>query len=201
MHQTKWQISRNKFLDKDQRNSLLKFCKVKAERDLIFGRKIWVTRYTLVYTALFTGLRVCELASLELRDLHLNRTPPYIRIRAGKGNKPRDVTISTKLAKHLKTYVEHKANFNESTEPDAPLFTGRDNVSHCSRECLQKSFREACLQSGVGNYGIHTARHTYATHLLMVKATDIVGGGVWGRRPHTLSKPTLLVSRSCDTVT
>jgi hypothetical protein len=31
--------------------------------------------------------------------------------------------------------------------------------------------------------------------LLSIKTTDIVSGGVWGRRPHTLSEPTLLVNK------
>ena len=30
--------------------------------------------------------------------------------------------------------------------------------------------------------------------LLAVKTTDIVSGGAWGRRPHTISEPTMLVS-------
>ena len=29
---------------------------------------------------------------------------------------------------------------------------------------------------------------------LSLKTTDIVSGGAWGRRPHTLSEPTLLVN-------
>lgn len=33
-------------------------------------------------------------------------------------------------------------------------------------------------------------------HLFSNKTTDIVIGGVWGRRPHTLSEPTLLVSNN-----
>ena len=37
--------------------------------------------------------------------------------------------------------------------------------------------------------------------LLLVKTADIVSGGAWGRRPHTLSEPALLVSYWCDTVT
>jgi hypothetical protein len=31
-------------------------------------------------------------------------------------------------------------------------------------------------------------------HLFSNKTADIVSGGVWGRRPHTLSEPALLVS-------
>ncbi len=29
---------------------------------------------------------------------------------------------------------------------------------------------------------------------LSLKTTDIVSGGAWGRRPHTLSEPTMLVN-------
>jgi hypothetical protein len=31
--------------------------------------------------------------------------------------------------------------------------------------------------------------------LLSIKTTDIVRGGVWGRRPYTLSEPTSLVNK------
>jgi len=38
------------------------------------------------------------------------------------------------------------------------------------------------------------SNHKGSADLLLAKTADIVSGGAWGRRPHTLSEPALLVS-------
>jgi len=159
-------ITREKFLDEDERSKLLKTCIDRAELDLLHGRRTWVTRYMLVDLALFTGLRVAELAALKLKDVHLTVKDPYLIVRNGKRGKTRDVYLDKGLVRHLKTYIRQKRTWDEAIDPDAPLFAGR-NGQHSPTITLMKSFKRAIEEAGLpDHYSIHSARHTYATFLL-----------------------------------
>jgi site-specific recombinase XerD len=167
MKSTDYKIDREKILDRDERSKLLKTCKDKAELDLLHGRETWPRRYMLIDLALFTGLRVSEIASLKIGDLNLKSKDSYLIVRNGKGGKKRDVYLDKVLTKHLKDFVSlKKKTLKESTDPDAPLFTGR-NGGHCATITLMKSFKRAVEEAGLPkHYSIHCARHTYATYLL-----------------------------------
>jgi integrase len=55
----------------------------------------------LIDLALFSGLRVSELAALRVGDLKLNGSERTLYVRQDKGSKPRLVFIDTDLSKHL----------------------------------------------------------------------------------------------------
>ena len=71
MQSTTYNIDREKILDLEQRAKLLKTCKDKSELDLLHGRETWIKRYMLIDLALFTGLRVAEIANLTIGDINL----------------------------------------------------------------------------------------------------------------------------------
>lgn len=163
----KYNISREKILDEEQRVKLLKTCKDKYELDLLHGRETWIKRYMLVDLVLFTGLRVAEIASLKVGDINLKTKDPYLVVRNGKRGKKRDVYLDRELVKHLKRFISwKKKSMNEPIEDDSPLFSGR-NGKHCAVITLMKSFKRAIQESGLPlHFSIHNARHTYATYLL-----------------------------------
>ena len=55
-----WQITRDKFLSKQERDLLIKATEEKAIIDVAKGRKTWVRRWMLIDLALFSGLRVSD---------------------------------------------------------------------------------------------------------------------------------------------
>ena len=165
--QQNYQIDPDKFLSRDERKKLLKTCRDQAELDLLHGRRAWIVRYMLIDLALYSGLRVAEIAALKIEDLYLKLTDPYLIVRNGKGSKKRTVYLDLVLVKHLKDFIElKKKSLEESIEPDAPLFTGR-NGDHCQPITLMKSFKRAVEDANLPDYySIHSCRHTYATYLL-----------------------------------
>ena len=167
MKSTSYNIDREKILDHDQRSKLLKTCKDKAELDLLHGRETWIKRYMLVDLALFTGLRVAEIANLTIGDINIKAKDPYLIVRNGKRGKKRDVYLDKELVKHLKTYITwKKKTMGEEVKDYSPLFIGR-NGKHCAVITLMKSFKRAVEESNLPlYYSIHNARHTYATFLL-----------------------------------
>ncbi len=81
-----YKITRDKFMDDKERDKLLKFCREKAELDLMKGRITWTVRNMLVNLVLYSGLRVSEIAKLKIKDLHLDKEveDPYLFVRNGK---------------------------------------------------------------------------------------------------------------------
>ena len=162
-----YKITRDKFMDEEERGKLLKFCKEKAKLDLMQGRITWPIRYMLVNLALYSGLRVSEIAELKIKDLYLDDVDdPYLNVRCGKGGKSRDVYLDTELVKELKKYISYKKkSLKEPVDSESPLFAGRDG-KHSTTTTLKISFKKAIRDSGLkSDYSIHSARHTYCTHL------------------------------------
>ncbi|MCH7519263.1 MAG: tyrosine-type recombinase/integrase [Candidatus Dadabacteria bacterium] len=167
MNSNTYNIDREKILDFDQRSKLLKTCRDKSELDLLHGRETWIKRYMLVDLALFSGLRVAEIANLKIGDIELTTKDPYLIVRKGKRGKKRDVYLDKELVRHLINFISwKKKTMCESVEADSPLFTGR-NGGHCAAITLMKSFKRAIEESHLPlHFSIHNARHTYATFLL-----------------------------------
>ena len=165
--QANYSITPDKFFNREQHSKLLRVTREKAELDLLKGRKTWPIRYMLIDLALYSGLRVSEMAALKVKDIELKTKDPHIIVQNGKGNKKRAVYIDKELARHLGEFIKYKEKtLWELTKPDAPLFTGQGN-RQAQPITLMKSFKVALKEAGLPmTYSIHSCRHTYATFLL-----------------------------------
>ena len=114
----------------------------------------------LAYSA---GLRVSEIVQLQLTDIDSKRMT--ITIKLAKGKKDRQVPLSKILLHQLRLYYKIYA-------PHRYLFEGQDGARYSIRSA-QEVFQQAKKRAGVkGKGGIHSLRHSYATHLLE-SGTDI----------------------------
>ena len=111
------------------------------------------------------GLRVSELAGLDLADLNLRRGEVRVR---GKGGVERVVPLPSAAREALSAYLDRRAPADAA---EAPLFTalrprrgapGRLGVRDV-RRVLRARAREAGIPERVHP---HRLRHSYATHLL-----------------------------------
>ena len=165
-------ITRDKFLSIKERNKLLRCCKKEARLDYSAERQTWISRYMLIHLALSSGLRVSEIASLKISDLHLSGKENYLIVHCGKRGKKRDVYLDTEIVVHLWEYLAIKHQWGESTNDDAPLFAGRGG-NHYTTTALEISFKKAAEKAGLPKYySIHSSRHTYAT-LLLAKTKNL----------------------------
>ena len=159
-------ITRDKFFDKEQRLKLMKLCRDKALLDKLYGRKNWIKRYMIIDTALFSGLRVSEIADLKIKDLNLTAKAPYLVVRNGKGKKKRDVYLSGRLVRQLKKFRAFKKEIGESIEDGAFLFPGREGEK-ASPFTIMQSIKVAIREAGLPeHYSAHATRHTFAVHTL-----------------------------------
>lgn len=113
-----------------------------------------------------TGLRVSELASLDVEQVNLKRREFMVR---GKGDKPRVVFISDDAADWLEKYLSKRGAamvplFTRSDEPRSEP-DGRDLrlTPRSIQRIVSKYAREAGLVKDVTP---HTLRHSFATELL-----------------------------------
>jgi site-specific recombinase XerD len=122
-----------------------------------------VKHRTMLMTAYAGGLRISEIVNLRIRDIDSVRMVIYVR--GAKGKKDRQVSLSTVLLEQLRRYFK-------LYKPKGWLFEGSGGDAYSTRS-LQQVFQSAKKDSrNVKKGGIHSLRHSYATHL-MENGTDL----------------------------
>lgn len=134
------------------------------ELERLFDAASNLKHRVLLMTTYAAGLRVSEL--VELKPVHIESDRMQIRVNAGKGHKDRYTILSKRLLHELRNYW--KAYNLKSC-----LFPGKDIDKPMATRNAWRAYENARLKAKIprGN-GIHTLRHSFATHLLEA-GTDI----------------------------
>ena len=120
----------------------------------------------ILFTAYSAGLRVSEVVNLFISDIDSDRM--QITIRRGKGKKDRCVPLSPVLLDILRAYLK-----NAQKRPTKWLFESEATGGQYQIRTAQRVFELAKERAGISKtMGIHSLRHSFATHLLE-KGTDI----------------------------
>jgi site-specific recombinase XerD len=111
---------------------------------------------TILCLAYAGGLRISEIMNMKIRDIDSERM--VINIRQGKGKKDRMVMLSEKLLKMMREYyLKYK--------PGTWMFEGAGGDQYSLRS-ISKVFQACKRKAGITKKGgIHTLRHSFATHL------------------------------------
>jgi len=120
---------------------------------------------TMLMLAYSSGLRVGEIVELKVTDIR--RDIMRLNVRQAKGHKDRYTILSetclTQLEKYWKSY-----------KPENWLFNGKKRGTQISTRAVQHAFEKAKKTAGIKKQGgIHTFRHSFATHSLEA------GGGLF----------------------
>lgn len=112
-----------------------------------------------------SGLRLSEVQNLDLTDVLLQEG--WVSV-IGKGNKHRQVPLTTQSIAALQSYLTCRIASNDETA----LFTNRHGLRLSQRQ-IQNRLREWALIHGSSQHiSPHMLRHSYASHLLQ-SAGDI----------------------------
>jgi integrase/recombinase XerD len=113
----------------------------------------------LLITTYAAGLRVSEVCQLRIPDLLSDRY--QIRVVQGKGQKDRYTIFSARLQEELRAYWR-------LYRPKGWLFPSRVYPDrHITEAAVQRAFTGAVERVGLPDRGgIHSLRHSFATHLL-----------------------------------
>lgn len=120
----------------------------------------------MLFTAYSAGLRVSEVVHLKIADIDSKRMQIFVE--RAKGKKDRYVNLSPLLLDILRRYVkEYKPR------PKVYLFESEQTFTAYPIRTVQQIFTNAKHKAGIGKaVGVHSLRHSFATHLLD-KGTDI----------------------------
>lgn len=109
-----------------------------------------------------TGIRISELASLDLSSVNLESG--FVRV-LGKGRKERIVPVGRKAQQALRLYLEQRAELQGTKGEASAMFLNCRGGRMTSRGVRNVVYR-ATRNSGSGRKGPHVLRHSFATHLL-----------------------------------
>lgn len=103
------------------------------------------------------GLRRNEIGTLLINDINADRR--VIMVRNSKGSKDRYVPVSVKVLESLRSYYK-------VYRPKHYIFETSSGTKY-HPETIYKIFKRALEKSGIDKQvGIHSLRHSYATHLM-----------------------------------
>jgi integrase/recombinase XerD len=110
------------------------------------------------------GLRVSELISLKISDLHFN--DEFISV-IGKGDKQRLIPIGARALKLIRNYIEqHRVHININKNHVDSLFLSKRGTS-ISRQMVFYIIKDLSVLAGIKKeLSPHTFRHSFATHLV-----------------------------------
>ncbi|EGD49567.1 integrase family protein [Ruminiclostridium papyrosolvens DSM 2782] len=124
------------------------------------GNKRDIAIYELLYNI---GVRVSELVSLSLEDVHLterngNINYSYVIIRQGKGSKYRECPLNAQARSALDEYLKIRVSSSDN------IFIGQRGP--LGREAVDKILKKYCADAGIDRISSHVIRHTFCTRLI-----------------------------------
>lgn len=132
-----------------------------AELVRLFDAGTQIKHCVLLMTTYAAGLRVSEVVNLRVDDLDASHLT--IRVRQGKGHKDRLTLLSVELLRRLRDYWRRCRRGARS----AVLFPAHDPFRPMTICAAQGIYNRACAAIGSSRRGgIHSLRHSFATHLL-----------------------------------
>jgi site-specific recombinase XerD len=106
------------------------------------------------------GLRLTEVCRLEVSDIESAPDRMCIKVRQGKGGKDRYTLLSPRLLAALRDYWRY-------ARPRRFLFPDSTGDGPMGDQTAQRLYHAARSAAGIPHGGgIHTLRHSFATHLL-----------------------------------
>lgn len=160
-----WTLNESKYLSLDKLNKLRLSCQKTKDIALKRDKSTPVRDWFMIELGLFTGLRVKEMISLKIGDLHIKDEESSLSVKKGKGDKPRTIYLKEAFKKECFFFLDWKQKQGHSIKPEAFLLTNSQG-KQLSKRALQKAFKRCLTRSGLDSYySIHSLRHTYGSHL------------------------------------
>ncbi len=113
----------------------------------------------IIQMMLGAGLRISEVAGLNMSDIELNDRSGWVYVRTGKGMKPRSVPLSIHVRRALQAYFKIRPDSDEDN-----LFLGqRGPLSEWGIHAIVKKY---AYQARLEEVTSHTLRHSFAKNLV-----------------------------------
>ncbi|MBC7890115.1 MAG: tyrosine-type recombinase/integrase [Ferruginibacter sp.] len=143
--------------------------KVLGEREIgrMFNSIKNIKHKAILFAAYSAGLRVSEVINLKIKDVDSERMQLFIE--KAKGKKDRYVGLSILLLDVLRAYIKQAVPKPRVYVFENPMNPGQQYSVRGAQKIFQQAKDNAFVNK---NVGIHSLRHSFATHLLE-KGIDI----------------------------
>ena len=159
MNRADWEITPEKFLNKDELAALL----IRADELKALGeakdRPQLIRDWMILNLFIFTGVRRFEACELQCMDFKIFGGNSYLIVRCGKGGKSRHVHLPKGFKKNVAWYLRWKVERGEIDTPEA-YFLKTERTARYTPSGIYKRWKKY-----VPNHRLHDARHTCATAL------------------------------------
>lgn len=144
-----------KTCDTEQLDQLLK---AHPEDEILITRDL--AMFELIYSS---GLRLAELASLNLQDIDLTQRHMIV---TGKGNKTRHLPVGRKAIQALEKWLINRSLLLKQQANEGALFISSRGL-RLSHRSIQQRLNHLITRQSLGMHlSPHMLRHSFATHLL-----------------------------------
>lgn len=118
--------------------------------------------YCIILWFLSCGMRLTELASVNLRDIRKNRNNIDLFIR-GKGRKERLIPLNAPCFQAYETYLIQRNGMHPPKEEEALFLSNRG--TRLSRRQIERIVEKYLMESGLhrAGYNAHLLRHSFAS--------------------------------------
>ena len=156
---SQWIVTPDKFLTDEESKKLRRMCEEAAIIAKSKGNQMAVRNRLIIEMALGTGLRVSDLANLNIGDIHIRKGQNSLIVNNGKGDKDRVVGFNNKLKTLIQEYLDYRKSMSSY------LFAS-ERGEKMTRFGVGRVFKTMAAKAGLDSkHSIHTLRHTYATNL------------------------------------
>jgi integrase/recombinase XerC len=123
----------------------------------------------ILYTLLYTGLRVGELAHLQIEDVQLSERKGTIRVRGNhvKGGKQREVPVPREARQRLQTYLDQ--------HPRAKGFIFLGQRGALGEDAIGRIVAKYTTWAKLDGVTPHVLRHTFSYNYLEKTGNDLIG--------------------------
>lgn len=161
-----WELRREDLMEVAEWKRFRSFLNTQYELAILRNGYTALQDRTICLLAVYTGLRRSEIAELALGDIYLTNENPYIVVRNGKGQKYRQVLISSDCRAMLKNFLKVR---RESTSN--ALFVPQRGEKYTG-DGIYRVWKTAMKDAGLPPRSIHKARH-YNGMMLYSASKDI----------------------------
>ena len=131
-------------------------------------RKLGCRDYAIIQLFVQCGLRLKELADIQVGDIKITERAGMLRIPSGKGRKPREIPLNKTAREAIMGYMAVRPRFHGVKH----LFFSQKRKQLAPRS-IQDLVKKYLKKAGVGGFSCHSLRHLFATNLYN-KHKDIV---------------------------
>lgn len=134
---------------------------LRANGDPAYPGAVWPRRdYALLVLLLNTGLRLAEVAALQVDDVTLNGRSGEVQVRQGKSRKARAVPLNKDAREAVQAWLDARP------EGDCVALFLSQKGGALSERAISERVRELAERAGLKSASPHTLRHSFAKNLV-----------------------------------